>query len=96
MPLKRCLNCGKKFVPRNQRHRCCCRDCYNAFRRKESQERAADRVNVSDYLISDYDGLLREATEQPRWCSDARWRMELSRRKRPRYFDSIPENPIDI
>ena len=90
---RRCHECGRVFEAdaHHPKARYCSDKCRN--RRYNSIARLD---GASDYLIRDYDEAIRNAATQPRWCSDARWRAELSRRGNPGHFDAIPDNPVSL
>ena len=89
----RCRECGREFETdaSHRKARYCSDKCRN-----RRNNRIARLNDTSDYLIRDYDEAIRNAATQPRWCSDARWRIELSRRGNPAHFDAIPDTPVSL
>ena len=75
-----CANCGREFEARTRRVLFCRRACRLAARNAEAADLAAAVVRWAD---PPGDAALARARSRPEWCSPARWRMELARRRDP-------------
>lgn len=53
------------------------------------EELAARGIEITDEM-------LHKAQQKPVWCSERRWRMELGRRERASYYDSLPDKIYDV
>jgi hypothetical protein len=106
-----CRKCGTQFQEPMHRgpgnHLCPeCRKPLNPARESARHEstaaakrRAEDSASVTGieaYHIRNYTEAIMAAKKKPEWCSDARWRIELSRRADSERFEFLPENPFKL
>ena len=83
-----CIECGTEFW--SGRWRKYCRDCSDVVEKRRKKISTAGRwrevsaitSNIKSALESGDDFAICDAVEKPWWCSDVRWRMELSRREK--------------